>query len=124
MFWFQGLFVGKTWQPPRMVRGPDAAGGFVEVVRAVGFGVGLAVARAVALAGADGNADAVGVPDGLGDALRGPPPEGVGIACPEGPLQALTTTSAHTSAMPSRRLGAAARNRITAVASPDQAPRS
>ena len=111
MFWFQGLFVGKTWQPPRMVRGPDAAGGFVEVVRAVGFGVGLAVARAVALAGADGNADAVGVPDGLGDALRGPP-------------QALTTTSAHTSAMPSRRLGAAARNRITAVASPDQAPRS
>jgi hypothetical protein len=104
-----------------MVRGPEAVDGFVEVVRAVGFGVGLAVARAVACVDAD--ADAVGVTDGVGDVPRGPLPDGVGIGCPAGPLQALRTTSAHTSAVPSPRPGAA-RTWNTVVAWPGPAPQS
>src|SRR5450631_3984061 len=118
MFWFQGLFVGKTWQPPTIVRGPDGAGGFAEVVRAVGRGVALAVARAVAVA------CAVGVPDGLGDAVIRPPPDGVGIACTAGPAQAVTTISEHISAMPSRMGCACVRSRITALACPGSALRS
>jgi hypothetical protein len=81
MFWFQGLFVGKTWQPPRMVRGPEGAVGFVEMVRADGFGAAFAVARAVGVAWVDADAGALGVPDGVGDMPRRPPPDGVGIAC-------------------------------------------
>jgi hypothetical protein len=104
-----------------MVRGPEPVGGFVEMVRAVGFGVAFAVARAVACVDAD--ADAVGVAKGVGDVPRGPLPDGVGIACPEGSLQALTTTKAHTSAVHSRRLGAA-RTWNTVVAWSGQAPQS
>ena len=100
-----------------MVRGPEGAGGLAEMVRAVGFGVAFAVARAVAVACVEGNAVAVGVPDGVGDTPRRPPPDGVGIACAEGPLQALTRTSVHTTTMPNRRLGVG-RNRTTAVAWP------
>lgn len=104
-----------------MLRGPEAVGGFVEMVRAVGFGVAFAVARAVACVDAD--ADAVGVAEEVGDAPRGPLPDGVGIACPEGPLQALRTTRAHTSAVHSRRLGTA-RTWNTVVAWPGQPPQS
>jgi hypothetical protein len=60
MFWFHGLLVGKTWHPPTMVRGPDAAAGLVELVWDAGFALGLAVARAVDAGCAD--ADAVGGP--------------------------------------------------------------
>jgi hypothetical protein len=119
MFWFQGLFVGNTWQPPRIVRGPDGAGGFAEVVRAVGRGVALAVA----VASAEADADVVGEP-GVGDVPRVPPPEGVGTACVDVPPQAVATMSELASAMPSRRRGAWVRSRITALASPDRGRRS
>jgi hypothetical protein len=108
---------GKTWQPPSTVFAPDATGGLVDVVCVVAVGSGRAVARAVAAAFAV--AAAVGEPGRCGSALSSTPPAGVGIACADGPLHALTTTSAITAAIPSRRLGASARSCITAVASPE-----
>jgi hypothetical protein len=98
------------------------AGGLGELGRAEGLVVGLAVERGVTTGWFDG--EAVGAPGRCGSAPRRTPPAGVGTACAEGPLQALTPISEHTSAIPSRRRGAAARSPITAVACPRQAPRS
>jgi hypothetical protein len=122
MFSFHGLLVGKTWQPPTMVRGPVGVVGFVDVVRVAGIGLDRAMACAVAAARDD--ADGAGDPGRCGRALRMTPPAGVGTAWPDGPLQAVTTIVEHTRAMPSRRLVASARKRITAVASPGQPDRS
>jgi hypothetical protein len=122
-FSFQGLLDGNTWQPPRMVVGPEATGGFAGVVVcAAAVVAGLAVARAPAAAVA--TADGVAGPGRCGSVPSRTPPAGVGIACPEGPLHALTTSSEHASVKPSRRLGASARSRITAVACPERRRRS
>jgi hypothetical protein len=119
---FHGLLVGKTWHPPSTVFAPDATGGLADVVCVAAVGFGRDVARAVAAAFAV--AAAIGEPGRWGSALSSTPPEGVGIACTEGPLQAVTTTSAITAVILSRRLGASARSRITAVASPEPGPGS
>ena len=48
-FSFHGLLAGNTWQPPRMVLGPVATGGFDGVVLwAAAVGVGRNVTRPVA----------------------------------------------------------------------------
>ena len=105
MFWFHGLLVGKTWHPPMMVRRPDAVGGFVDVGSAAGFGVGPRGGSRGRIVLAP-TPTAVGGPGRCGSAPREPAPAtGSGTACPEGPLQAVTTTSEHTSAVPSRRPG-------------------
>ncbi|MFI5287289.1 MAG: hypothetical protein ACHQ4F_13335, partial [Candidatus Dormibacteria bacterium] len=98
MFSFHGLSVGKTWQPPTTVRGPVGVVGFVDVVRVAGFRLDRAMACAVAALreNADGAAD----PGRCGRALRMTPPDGVGTAWPDGPLQAVTTIMEHTTAMP------------------------
>ena len=116
-FSFQGLLLGNTWQPRRIVFGPETAGGRVGALCTVIFPVVLGVARAVTadFVAADADAEAVGEPE---SGLRVDPPAGVGIACAAGPLHAVTTTSEHTRALPSRRLGAFARSRITEVACP------
>src|ERR1700680_3825690 len=116
MLWFHGLLVGKTWHPPTTVRDPEPAVGLVEVARGAGFALGRGVARVVVTIFAD--ADAMGGPGRCGSAPARVPPAGVGTACPEGPVQAVTTTSEHTSAVLSLRLGVSARSQITAVACP------
>ena len=126
MFWFHGLLLGKTWHPPRMVLGPDGAGGLVATVCVTGFPVGLAVGLAVAcaVAVAIDDGDGVDVPARLGVASIATSPVGVGIAWADGPPQAVTTTSEQTRTMPSRSLVAFARSRITTVACPAPSPHS
>src|SRR5580704_14359074 len=114
MLWFHGLLVGKTWHPPTTVRGP--AGDLVDGGWDAGLALGRGVARAVATAVTD--AESVGDAVTSGRAPRAPPPAGVGTACPDGPAQAVTTTSEQTSAIASLRHGVPARIRIKAVACP------
>jgi hypothetical protein len=102
MLWFQGLFGGNTWQPPILVseiagfEGARVGGG----VWCAAAGLGVALTRAAA---ADGRR--LGPRTwGTSPTRPAPPPDGVGIDCAAGPLQAVSTTSEDTSRVASRRL--------------------
>src|SRR5471032_1184199 len=113
-FSFHALFAGKTWQPPRTVLPAVGGGAGAGVCETWGMiGMDVCVGFAVAEARAAAVAAAVAGPGRCGSAPSRYPPEGVGIACPVGPVQAVRTTSEHTTAVPSRRPGSCERRRIT-----------